>query len=141
MKLRTTLLLSLLLLSACATAPPPPPPLFDDAAFTAPSRPVDASLVFKLSDAMRSYVNGEVARQTRSKGPRRALFDTLYAKGQLKLEYDAELTRNAAETFAARSGNYISLVIMTAALAKEMGLDVQFQSVQIDDSWSTKTVS
>ena len=141
MKPWATLLLSLLLplmLAACATppAPAPPPQLFDDAAFAAPASPVRADQVFLVSAAMSAYVHGEVARQARSKGPRRALFDALYAKGQLKLDYDAALTRNAAETFAARSGNCISLVIMTAALAKEMGLEVQFQSVQIDENWS-----
>ena len=137
MRLWATLLLSLLL-AACATPPAlaPPPQLFNDTAFAAPAQPVRTDQVFMLSDAMRDYMNGEIARQARSKSPRRALFDALYAKGQLKLEYDAALTRNAAETFAARSGNCISLVIMTAALAREMGLEVQYQRVQIDENWS-----
>ncbi|MGH8796246.1 MAG: tetratricopeptide repeat protein, partial [Caldimonas sp.] len=41
-----------------------------------------------------------------------------------------------AETFAARSGNCLSLVIMTAAFARAVGVSVQYQSVAIDETWS-----
>ena len=64
---------------------------------------------------------------------RQALFDALYQPDQLKLEYDAAMTRNAAQAFAVRSGNCLSLVIMTAAFAKEMGLDVRYQNVFGED--------
>ncbi len=46
------------------------------------------------------------------------------------------MTRNAAQAFAARSGNCLSLVIMTAAFAKEMGLPVAYQNVYVDETWS-----
>jgi Tfp pilus assembly protein PilF len=46
------------------------------------------------------------------------------------------MTRNAAQAFAARSGNCLSLVIMTAAFAKALGLPVQFQSVSVDETVS-----
>jgi Tfp pilus assembly protein PilF len=46
------------------------------------------------------------------------------------------VTRNAAEAFEARTGNCLSLVIMTAALAKEVGLPVRFQSVYVPETWS-----
>jgi Tfp pilus assembly protein PilF len=46
------------------------------------------------------------------------------------------MTRNAAQAFAARSGNCLSLVIMTAAFAKSLGLPVQFQSVSVDETVS-----
>ena len=45
-------------------------------------------------------------------------------------------TRNAAQTFGERAGNCLSLVIMTSALAKELGLPVRYQSVFVDESWS-----
>ena len=64
------------------------------------------------------------------------LIDALYTKGQLKLGYDTELTRNAAQTFDARAGNCLSLAIMTAALAKEIGLFVQYQIVLGDTVWA-----
>ena len=45
------------------------------------------------------------------------------------------MTRTASEAFEARAGNCLSLVIMTAALAKELGMEVTFQTVPIEDAW------
>jgi tetratricopeptide (TPR) repeat protein len=46
------------------------------------------------------------------------------------------VTRTAREAFDARAGNCLSLVLMTAALAKELGLEVRYQRVFADDAWS-----
>lgn len=123
-------------LAACATPPQPAPDsLFDDALFAPPAQPVAAAEVFALSDAMKRYLEQDLAREVRRKGPRSALVDALYAPGQLRLDYDAQHTRNAAEAFGARSGNCLSLVIMSAALAQHLGLPVQFHSVYTDAGW------
>ena len=126
-----------IVLAACATAPAPEAPerLFADNLFAAPSAPVDAADVFALSPEMRAYLDHDVARLVRSSGRQQALFHALYERGELKLDYDASATRNAAEAFAARSGNCLSLVIMTAAFAKEMGLTVRYQNVFGEETW------
>ena len=46
------------------------------------------------------------------------------------------MTRNASQTFAARAGNCLSLVIMTAAFAKELGLPVRYQRVLVEEAFS-----
>jgi len=129
-----------LMLAACAsTAPPPSPPveLFADARFAPPSEAVGAHDLFALSPAMRAYLNSAAFNQRlRSRGLRHGLVDALYSKTDLKLEYESRTTRTASETYAARSGNCLSLVIMTAAFAKELGMRVRFQSVDVDSSWS-----
>src|SRR5207249_3493374 len=71
-----------------------------------------------------------------NKGLHKGLLDALYAKNQLRLEYDAATTRNASQAFASRSGNCLSLVIMTAALAKELGLSVEYHSAFVEPAWS-----
>lgn len=131
-------LLCSLLLVACAGVPAVQHPegLFQDDLFAAPSVRISASDVFALSAEMRDYLQHEIAAQLRAKGPQRGLIDALYDRNQLKLDYDAEVTRDAAQTFTARAGNCLSLVIMTAAFAKEMGLPVRFQRVLVDDAWS-----
>ena len=135
-------LLSLLLatlLAACATPPPaplPPPSLFEDAAFAAPKHVPDASAVFALSPAMRTYLERDIAASIRQLGAQRGLVDALHAKAQLRLEYDAELTRNAAEAFDARAGNCLSLVVMTAALARHLQLPIAFQALTGHETWS-----
>ena len=132
-----------LLLAGCAGAPPAPVApaaardevrLFADGLFTPASEPVRADDVFALSEEMRGYLDTEIAAQARVKGRQRALYDALYAKGQLKLEYDTERTRNAAQAFAARSGNCLSLVIMTSAFARGLGLDVEYQKVFAEEA-------
>ncbi len=127
------------LLSACAATPTVvqiPHHLLHDQAFTAPQTLPDANNIFSTSPEMKQFISKEILQQIRSSSHQRALFNALYTKAQLKLEYDSSYTRNAIETFSARSGNCLSLVIMTAALAKEMGLDVSYQSVTIPENWS-----
>lgn len=127
------------LLAACAEAPvvtQPPQQLFNDQLFAAPSEPIGADEVFALSDEMRRYLKVDIAHQLRTEGRQRGLIDALSTRSQLKLEYDSAMTRNAAQAFAARSGNCLSLVIMTAALAKELELPVYYQSVEVDEAWS-----
>jgi Tfp pilus assembly protein PilF len=137
------LLLSLLLatlLAACAsTAPmptPPPASLFEDAAFAPPQNAPDAKAVFALSPAMLRYLERDIGASIRQQGAQRALVEALHTKAQLRLEYDAELTRNAAEAFDARAGNCLSLVVMTAALAAHLQLPIAFQALTGHESWS-----
>ena len=126
-----------LALAGCASAPTQPPDtILHDALFTSPSKPVRAADVFAVSDEMRAFLASDIARLVRANGTRRGLYDAIHDKAGLSLEYDSAATRNAAEAFAARKGNCLSLVIMTAAFAKEMGLPVNFQNVFADETWS-----
>jgi Tfp pilus assembly protein PilF len=127
-----------LALAGCASAPPAQPlvvALHDDL-FARPAQPVRAADVFAVSPEMKSFLVNDIERLVRQKGTRRGLFEALHDKAGLSLDYDAAQTRNAAEAFAARKGNCLSLVIMTAAFAKEMGLAVRFQNVFADETWS-----
>ena len=133
---RCWILLLALCLSACAGGPAVQPAgLFDDALFDRSVPPPTAAEVFAVSDEMRRFLDQDLAREARRKGPRAALIDALYAPGKLRLDYDSQRTRSAAEAFEARSGNCLSLVIMSAALARHLGLPVQFHSVYSDAGW------
>jgi Tfp pilus assembly protein PilF len=130
-----------LMLAACADTPVKPSaepiaPLLQDQAFAPPARPVKVEEVFALSPEMERYLDHDIARQLHRNGRQRGLIDALYDREMLRLEYDSALTRTASEAFAARSGNCLSLVIMTAALARRLDLPVTFQSVDVEDSWS-----
>lgn len=130
--------LALAVLVGCAGAPQPavePHTLLRDDAFAKPAQVIDAREVFAVDDSMRDYLQRSwplMRKQGRPKG----LVDALYTRGDLKLEYDASYTRNASQAFAARAGNCLSLVVMTAALAKELGLEVEFHSAYADETWS-----
>ena len=112
------------------------PVVFHDQLFQPPAAPVDIEHVFAVSDEMRAYLSREIGHSLARKDARRELFDALYRKDKLQLEYDSAITRDAAQTFAARAGNCLSLAIMTAALAHELNLVVQFQQVEVEESWS-----
>lgn len=133
-----TLLVLSALLAACATTPPPQQPerLFADDLFHAAAVKIDAADVFALTPAMQAYLEHDVARLVRTRGRQQGLYEALYTREHLQLEYDAAKTRNAAEAFAARQGNCLSLVIMTAAFAKEMGLNVRYQNVYGEETWA-----
>lgn len=133
---RLIVVLSALLLSACVTAPPPAPQLLRDDLFPGPYQVATAEEIFAPSEAMKQYVDRELAPNFRARGVYKGLLEALYNKGQLKLEYDAERTRNAREAFEARAGNCLSLVIMTSAIAKHLGLQVSYQDVYNDETWS-----
>ena len=126
--------------SGCATQTTaqraPVSELFHDQLFKAPAAPIDTASIFALSDRMRDYLKHNLGQRGSVQDTRRALFDALYTRDQLKLEYDSAMTRNAAQTFDARAGNCLSLVIMTAALARELNFTVQFQQIYMEESWS-----
>jgi tetratricopeptide (TPR) repeat protein len=137
MRARFALLFSILL-AACATTPPPVAnmSLFGDALFAPPSERIDAEDIFALTPEMKEFVHTRVAHETRHVGSSKALYYALYPKGDLRIDYDASTTRNARQTFEAKSGNCLSLAIMTAALARELNLKVQYQHVLVDETWS-----
>jgi len=126
------------LLAGCAAAPPQAPPdsLLADRLFTPPREAVRSDDIFALSDAMRRYLAVDIADQIRLKGAQFGLAEALQKDSQLKLEYDAARTKNAAATFASRTGNCLSLVIMTAAFAKELGVPVSYRAAYLDETWS-----
>ncbi|MHB8666743.1 MAG: tetratricopeptide repeat protein, partial [Burkholderiales bacterium] len=125
-------------LCACAAQPvglPHPERLFDDAAFQYRSAPANTD-VFALSGAMRHFLDVEISPQLRRMGYLEGFADAIRNGTRLKLKYDATSTRTAAEAFDLHAGNCISLVIMTAALAKELGLRVYYQRVFAEEPWS-----
>lgn len=131
----------LVLLGGCASTPQlsPTPDLYSDASFGPPSQPVDTGDLFTLSPEMRDYLHSpSFQSRLRTRGKEHGLLEALYSgsKTGLKLDYDATYTRNAAETYRDRAGNCMSLVIMTAAFARELGMKVRYQNVLLEESWS-----
>ena len=125
------------LVAGCANAPPMPSAndLFHDEVFAAPSERIEPGAALAVSPAMRAYLAENFARRAGDNDRRRLLFNAL-KRGELKLDYDASTTRTASQAFDARSGNCLALVLMTAALAKELGLTVHYQQIVGIDAWS-----
>jgi len=132
----STIIGALLGCAGPSRAPEPlPATLLHDEWFAPPASLLGPGDIFALDDAMRSYLH-EHRGALRREGLARGLVDALYERRELKLDYDASQTRTAAQTFAARAGNCLSLVVMTAALAKELGLQVEYNSAYTEETWS-----
>lgn len=125
-------------MTGCAVEPKDPPStdVFVDAAFRPPSVHIDAQDALAFSPAMKRFAETEMASEIRLKGLRDGLIDALYTRGRLQLDYDAETTRTAAEAFDAKRGNCMSLVLMTAAFSRHLGMPVRFNSVYLEESWT-----
>ena len=97
---------------------------------------VDPDEALALSEPMRRFLRESIEPLARLHGPREALTMALFDPARLQLRYDASRTRSAAEAFEARAGNCLSLVLMTAVLARELKLPVTFQRVDSEAAWS-----
>ncbi len=135
-----TLPLLALALAGCALAPVAGDPsrFAADALFAPPSRPVDADRVFAVSEPMKRYIAERIEPLQGTRSRQRALAEALKARDELKLEYDAAYTRNAAEAFEARTGNCLSLVIMTGAFARHMGVEARYRVVNVEETWARR---
>lgn len=125
-------------LGGCATAPQEVPvaALLQDQRFAPAAESIDPAAVMAPSPEMLRFVRERLAGAGRQRDARQQLLDSLYTRGELRLEYDAGLTRTAAQAFEAKAGNCLSLSLMTAAFARELGLPVQFRHVYMEEQWS-----
>ena len=119
-------------LTARAPDPAPPPPPLADALFGPPAALPAADELFALSPAMQQFVQQRLPRQAGRDHSAQALVDALYTGNRLRLRYEDGPTRTAGQSFDGRSGNCLSLVLMTAAFAKALQLDLDYRLVQRD---------
>lgn len=116
-------------------APPADPMLTQaleraDAHFAPLPQVEDADGALRVSATMQAYLDNVIRPALRSgDDPRRTLLHALLNQRRLRLEYDGGPTRNAAQAFDDRRGNCLSLVLMSAAFADEMGLRVRLRQV------------
>lgn len=103
----------------------------------AASVPVDDAEVLAVSDEMRAFVDEHVDRRAGASVKLQDLVDAMIDEGSFGLEYD-ESTRTAAETFRLRRGNCLSFSNLFVALAREAGLEAQFQEVDIPPDWTLR---
>ena len=88
-----------------------------------------------LSEAMLEFLDTHVSRRAGDPVKLRQLSDAVFNKQVFGLEYD-EATRTAAETFRNRRGNCLSFTFMFVVLARGVGLQANFQEVEIPPAWT-----
>lgn len=136
-------------LAGCASAPGGPRAAGSPGALAALAMPAAAGLetapvppapaeVIALTPEMRRFVERAVARDTSEMRRTRALARAILSPGTLGVRYDAAGTRTAAETFRAQAGNCLSLSLLFAAMARELGIDATFQEVRVAPQWDRR---
>jgi tetratricopeptide (TPR) repeat protein len=85
---------------------------------------------FSLDEAMRTFVAPLIS--TEDDGVRLfRLREAMQRDGLFALDYSNESTRTARQTFHDRRGNCLSFTMLFVALAREIGLDVRFNVVDV----------
>jgi Flp pilus assembly protein TadD len=98
---------------------------------------VDEEAVLAVSAEMQGFLNAHVARTAGRVTRLRQLAYAIVGEGRFGLKYD-ETTRTASETFRTRRGNCLSFSNMFVAMARRVGLDVDYQEVDVPPDWSFK---
>jgi Flp pilus assembly protein TadD len=98
---------------------------------------VEEEEVLAVSPEMRGFLTAHVARAAGRATRLRQLAHAIVSGGTFGLEYD-ETTRTASETFRTRRGNCLSFSNMFLAMARRVGLDADYQEVDVPPDWSFK---
>ncbi len=98
---------------------------------------VDEEAVLAVSAEMQDFLSAHVARTAGRVTRLRQLAYAIVGEGRFGLKYD-ETTRTASETFRTRRGNCLSFSNMFVAMARRVGLDVDYQEVDVPPDWSFK---
>ncbi len=91
--------------------------------------------ILGLDPAMRRFIAERMAPDGSSRRRLRELLRVLLQDEGFVIEY-AERTYTAAETFQLRRANCLAFTNLFVALAREAGLTVQFQEVDLPPDWS-----
>lgn len=100
-----------------------------------PATTGEADDMLALTPDMRRFVDQHVDRRGSQSLKLQQLVSAIMDTEIFGLDYD-DVTRTAAETFRARRGNCLSFSSLFVALARDAGLEVQFQEVDVPPDWT-----
>ncbi len=138
------LLLSLPLLFSCQSSSDPLDysqvkvnSLYIDQQFTKPDlfEIESEQEIFMLDEEMIVLVDTKLKSSYSPKKKAKILLDHIFSQDNIALSYTSNANVTAREAFHSQTANCMSLTIMAYALAKEAGLNVDFQQVNIPEYW------
>ncbi len=91
--------------------------------------------ILAVDDDMRAFVRENAGYSRDSDAKLHHLLRGMITRGLLSLEYDPHITHTARETFHSYTGNCLSFTNLFVALAREAGLNVKFQMIDIPPAW------
>jgi len=91
--------------------------------------------IFMLDHEMITLVNEKLKNSYSPEKKANILLDHIFSQDNIALSYTSNANITAREAFHSQTANCMSLTIMAYALAKEAGLVVDFQQVEIPEYW------
>ena len=98
--------------------------------------PISRAAAFEVDDAMRDFVSRETGRTKQQRAKLFTLLDAMEDVDLFALDYEATSTYTPPVTFRERQGNCLSATMLFVLLAREAGLDVSYQLVDVPPTWS-----
>jgi Flp pilus assembly protein TadD len=98
---------------------------------------VDDREVLAVSPEMHDFLKTNVHRKASGQVRLQELVEAIVGAREFGLQFD-ESTRTAAETFRQRRGNCLSFSNLFIAMAREVGLEANFQEVDIPPDWTVR---
>jgi len=131
------LLVGILMLSACATQRPvetTPPPLLN----SGPEIQVADVDVLEVTPEMEAFLERYILPYSDLETRLNLLTLAVTSSGVLGFDYEEARTLTAAQAFDTRSGNCIGFANMMIALAREAGLEADYQEVFRRPEWTSR---
>jgi Flp pilus assembly protein TadD len=100
-----------------------------------PASVVEEQEVLAVSAGMQEFLDANVHRRSDDNLKLRQLVSAIVGSHTFDVEYD-DRTRTASETFRMRRGNCLSFANMFVAMARHVGLNVEYQEVEIPPDWT-----
>jgi tetratricopeptide (TPR) repeat protein len=91
--------------------------------------------IFQLDDDMRTMVQNKLVNHLSAQDKARVLLDHLFNEENIALRYEGNANVIATDAYHSKTANCMSLTIMAYALAKEAGMNVAFQEVDVPEYW------
>jgi len=91
--------------------------------------------VFKLDDDMRAMVQAKLINNLTASQKAKVLLEHLFDEENISLNYEGNANVTAIQAYRSKSANCMSLTIMAYALAKEAGMNISFQEVDVPEYW------
>lgn len=91
--------------------------------------------IFMLDEEMIALVNTKLKSSYSPTKKAKLLLDHIFSQDNIALSYTSNANVTAREAFHSQTANCMSLTIMAYALAKEAGLNIDFQQVNIPEYW------
>ena len=91
--------------------------------------------IFAIDDEMKLMVETKLKPERNVKKRAAKLLEHIFSQDNIDLNYQSGANITAIEAYHTQKANCMSLTIMAYVLAKEAGLDINFQDVQIPEYW------